>query len=35
VQSSYSAVRVQVPAAFEPQARRVYRELMEALGQEQ
>ncbi|HKL49649.1 MAG TPA: hypothetical protein VJ902_07795 [Wenzhouxiangellaceae bacterium] len=35
VQSSYSAVRVQVPEAYEPQARRVYSELMQILEQEE
>lgn len=35
VQSSYSAVRVQVPEAYEQQARRVYSELMQILEQEE
>lgn len=35
VQSSYSAVRVQVPAAYEERARRVYSELMQILEQEE
>tara|TARA_Y100001933_G_scaffold258226_1_gene305895 strand:- start:807 stop:1037 length:231 start_codon:yes stop_codon:yes gene_type:complete len=33
VQSSYSAVRVQVPEAYERRARQVYGDLMETLGQ--
>ncbi|HMB40153.1 MAG TPA: hypothetical protein VKO85_13830 [Wenzhouxiangellaceae bacterium] len=35
VQSSYSAVRIQVPDAYERQARRVYSELMQILEQEE
>ncbi len=35
VQSSYSAVRVQVPDAYEQQARRVYSALMKILEQEE
>lgn len=35
VQSSYSAVRIQVPDAYEQQARRVYSELMQILEQEE
>ena len=35
VQSSYSAVRVQVPEAYEQQARRVYSALMQVLEQEE
>jgi len=35
VQSSYSAVRVQVPEACEQRARRVYSELMQILEQEE
>ena len=35
VQSSYSAVRVQVPDAYEQRARRVYTELMQILEQEE
>ena len=35
VQSSYSAVRVQVPDAYEQQARRVYSALMQILEQEE
>ncbi|MFN2334711.1 MAG: hypothetical protein ABR550_09845, partial [Wenzhouxiangellaceae bacterium] len=33
VQSSYSAIRVQVPDAFEERARRLYAELMAVLDQ--
>ncbi len=35
VQSSYSAVKVQVPASFEARAREIYDELMRTLGQSQ
>jgi len=35
VQSSYSAVRVQVPEPYEQQARRIYSELMQILEQEE
>ncbi|MEX2500707.1 MAG: hypothetical protein WD397_17715 [Wenzhouxiangellaceae bacterium] len=35
VQSSYSAVRVQVPAEFEQRARNLYSELMQMLEQEE
>lgn len=35
VQSSYSAVRVQVPEACEQEARRVYSDLMRVLEQEE
>ena len=35
VQSSYSAVRVQVPESYEQRARRVYSDLMQILEQEE
>lgn len=35
VQSSYSAVRVQVPGEFEQRARNLYSELMQMLEQEE
>jgi len=35
VQSSYSAVRVQVPEAYEAHARSLYSELMQLLDQEE
>jgi len=35
VQSSYSAVRVQVPEAYEARARSLYSELMQLLEQEE
>ena len=35
VQSSYSAVRVQVPEAYETRARKLYSELMQLLEQDE